>query len=414
MKNLKTKIVFTMMLLMLVALVPAVCAQGNDYSVTAEKAFEHANAYMLAFISTAADDYGKWEGASIDPKPMELYDINGQKLYYEFSVYKNSNLIGRIDISADKTLGSSLRRIEIDPKPYNAAEVMRKSIETSKTKYPTGKIVSTKLVVYDYPEIGAMTTVKDKTTGVEHRIFVDAYTLDVIPDKPTTEKENGVWSMYERVVKNKADENLKDWQSSEQFTKTLEQQANDIGININVPATEEDIKKLSNKISANSKIISPASSSYSVYWLPVSLYTQQKAYYCVPATAQMIAAYWGYSYTQDNIYKKMGGTNGDTTGIYPQKAASWYALSRNSGGLGATRSYLSSDRTIIKAKQEIDYGRPFSSHTLTHCRACKGYWVFYDGSGTDCIFLNDPAGSGSQYWEAISGSPEAQRIYVVF
>lgn len=103
----------------------------------------------------------------------------------------------------------------------------------------------------------------------------------------------------------------------------------------------------------------------------------------------------------------------DTTGIYPQKAASWYALSRNSGGLGATRSYKPSDRTITKAKQEIDYGRPFNSHTRYHCRACIGYWVFYDGSGTDCIFLNDPASSGP-YWESVSGSPESQRIYVVF
>jgi hypothetical protein len=409
----KTKIAFTIMLLMLVAFVPAVSAQGNDYSITTEKALEHANAYILAFIATAADDFGKWEGASIDPKPMELYDINGQKLYYEFSVYKNSNLIGRIDIGADKTLGSSLRRIEIDPKPYNAAEVMRKSIETSKNSYPTGEIKSTKMVVYDYPKIGAMTTVKDKTTGVEHRIFADAYTLDAISDKPATEKANGVWSMYEQVVKNKADENLKDWQKSDQLTKSVEQQANDVGININVPATGEDIKKLSNKLSANSKIILSASSS-SRYWLStVPLYHQEKAYYCIPATAQMIAAYWGYSYTQYNIYKKMGGINGDTTGIYPQKAAAWYVLSRNSGGLGATRSYLSSDLSFSKAKKEIDYGRPFSSHTRYHCRAGIGYWVFSDSSGTHySIYINDP--EGRIYWETLSGSPESKRIYVVF
>ena len=57
------------------ALIPAVSAQKEDnYSVTAEKAFEHANAQMISFIATDTD-FEKWEGASIDPKPLELYDI---------------------------------------------------------------------------------------------------------------------------------------------------------------------------------------------------------------------------------------------------------------------------------------------------------------------------------------------------
>jgi hypothetical protein len=108
------------MLLVCVLLVPAVSAQGNDYSVTAEKAFEHANAQMIHFIATNTDGFGSWIGASIDPKPLELYDPAGQKLYYQFSVYKNSNLIGRIDIGADKKLGQSVQLVELDPKPFDA------------------------------------------------------------------------------------------------------------------------------------------------------------------------------------------------------------------------------------------------------------------------------------------------------
>jgi hypothetical protein len=103
---------------------------------------------MMAFVATE-NETEKWEGASIDPKSLELYDISGQKLYYEFSVYKENNLISRIDIGANKTLGSALRRIEIDPKPYNVAEVIEKSIKTAKAKYPNGKIVSTNMVVYE-------------------------------------------------------------------------------------------------------------------------------------------------------------------------------------------------------------------------------------------------------------------------
>lgn len=223
-KNKLTIGVILLTMLVGMAFIPAVSAQTEDnYSVTADEAFEHANTRIIALIVTE-NNSEKWEGTSIDPKPLELYDISGQKLYYEFSVYNKNTLISRIDIGANKTLGSTLRRIEINPKPYNVAEVMEKSIETAKAKYPTGKIVSTNMVVYDYPNVGAMTTVKDKTTGVEHRIFVDAYTLEEVQDKPATKTELGVWSMYEQVSKDKVDENLKDWQKSEQFTKKLEQE----------------------------------------------------------------------------------------------------------------------------------------------------------------------------------------------
>ncbi|AKB29000.1 GTPases - Sulfate adenylate transferase subunit 1 [Methanosarcina siciliae T4/M] len=48
--------------------------------------------------------------------------------------------------------------------------------------------------------------------------------------------------MYEQVSKEKMDENLNDWQKSEQFTEKLEQEVNNIGIDISAPITEENIK----------------------------------------------------------------------------------------------------------------------------------------------------------------------------
>ena len=236
--------------------------------------------------------------------------------------------------------------------------------------------------------------------------------------------------MYEQVSKDKVDENLKDWQKSEQFTKKLEQEINDIGIDIGEPITEENIKKLGNKLNTSSKVIpSPYNSTVmptttdsstkallsdsTQVLLDVPLYGQEKNFYCVPATAKMIAAWHGYSYTQDYIYQKMGGTNGDVIGIGPTKAEEWYKLSRSEGGLGATRSYKTTTLSFTKAMSEIDYYRPFNSITSSHCRACAGYWVFYD-SADDCLLINDPWNGGTDYWEAVSGSPEGMRIYVIF
>jgi hypothetical protein len=129
---------------------------------------------------------------------LKLYDPNGQKLYYQFSVYKNNSLIGRVDVGANKTLGQSIQVIERTPVLYNTTEAVKKSIETARNKYPDGEIKSTEIVVYCYPDIGAMTVIKDRASGEELRVFVDAYTLEVIPDRPATETESGIWSIFER------------------------------------------------------------------------------------------------------------------------------------------------------------------------------------------------------------------------
>jgi hypothetical protein len=163
-KKLGVGSLFVTMVLVSILFIPTVSAQKNDYSVTAEKAYEHANAQMIQFVATNTEYFENWTEASIDQKPLELYDINGQKLFYRFSVYKAKKLIGAIDVCADKTLGPSIYDIAFDPQPYKAAEAMKKSKEIAKKNYSTGKISSTLMVVYSYPRVGAMTVVKDKAT----------------------------------------------------------------------------------------------------------------------------------------------------------------------------------------------------------------------------------------------------------
>jgi hypothetical protein len=235
-----TGVMLLAVLLVAISLVPAVSAQNEtNYSVTEEVAFEHANAQIINFIADGGE-FEEWKGASIDPKPLELYDPNGQKLYYQFSVYKNNSLIGRVDVGANKTLGQSIQVIELTPVLYNTNKAMKKSIETARNEYPDGEIKSTEMVVYCYPSIGTMTVIKDRASGKEHRIFVDAYTLEVIPDRPATEIESGIWSIFDQRLQNGVEGNLKSWQASDQLVKSIEQEVASKGICISVPVTLDD------------------------------------------------------------------------------------------------------------------------------------------------------------------------------
>lgn len=389
------------LLTMLVSMVfiPAVSAQKEDnYSVTAEEALDHANAHMIYFIATSTPGFENWVEVSINPKPLELYDPSGQKLYYQFSVYKNTSLIGRIDIGADKKMGHSVQLVELDSKPFDATEAMKKSIEIAKNEYPNGKIESTQLVVYDYPAIGAMTVVKDKTTGDEYRIFVDVYTLEVIPDEPATETKRGVWSIYEQRLKNGIDKNLKNWQESDNLTKSIEQAATNKGVNINVAVTEDNIKKFSGDTVTVTTTIEKDLGSPTVY-------LQTKNYYCQPTSAQMLTKYYrGTKPSQDSIYSMMGGVAPD--GINNTQALVYY---KASNGLNKPNAYSSSDVTFSKAVTEINNYRPFKSGTGTHARVCRGYKQV-DSEQYLRICDPSPTSLGMAYWELIGS--ENNRIYV--
>jgi len=393
-----TGILILAMLLVGIALIPAASAQEEkDYSVNVEKAFEHANAHMIHFIATNTPGFENWTEASIDPKPLELYDPTGQKLYYQFSVYKNSSLIGRIDIGADKKMGHSVQLVELDSKPFDATEAMKKSIEIAKNEYPDGKIKSTQMVAYDYPAIGAMTIVKDKTTGDEHRIFVDVYTLEVIPDEPATETEPGIWSIYEQRLKNGIDKNLKNWQESDNLTKSIEQAATNKGVNINVAVTEDNIKKLSGDTTIVADTVQKD--------LSVTIYLQNTYYYCQPATAQMLTKYYnGVKPSQDSIYQMMGGVA--PNGVTNDQALIYY---KSSSGMNKPNSYKSTDVTFDKAVSEINNYRPFKSGTATHARVCRGY---KQTDSEQYLRIGDPyyTSLGMAYWELIGS--ETNRIYV--
>lgn len=396
-------------LMVSMVLIPAVSAQKEDnYSVTAEEAFKHANANMISFIAAKAPNFENWTGASVDPKPLELYDPNGKKLFYRFSVYKENKLIGTIDVCADKTLGPSIYDIVFDPEPYKAAEAIKKSIEIAKSEYSDGKIKSTNLVVYSYPSIGAITVVKDKTTGVEHRIFVDAYSLNKVEDKPAMETKPGVWSIYDKILTNGKENNLKEWQKSDELAKSIEQAAANKGVNINAAVTGENIKKLS----SDAIVLG----SFTGKILDINGIGQERDVFCGPACIRMVCKYSNKPTpipTQDKIYRGDGLWSWDPASIYTSGLSADDIVKWATYRWGKTGTIATSFSNSV-AISEIENNRPFFSMIPNHFRLCRGYIVQH---GYTYLRLNDPMPVGSTYGnsgllERTYGSSEMKRVYV--
>jgi hypothetical protein len=312
------------------------------------------------FSAIGALEFEDWKDADIDPQPVEFYDIDGKKLHYLFSVYDSKQLIGRIEVNANKTLGYPVQAFEFDPRPFDQNKAMEKSIEIANDKYPSGEIQSTRMVVYSYPKFGAMSLVIDKATGNKHRVIVDAYSFELIPDKEPTENEPGIWSVYDSISENKAGKNVARWDSSSEVIELMQQPYTD---------AQKDLSRIGSKE------------------LDVPLYGQEENYYCAPATAQMIAKYYGVTHTQDYIF---GVMDGDTGGCSYSEQLDYY---KASNGLDKDGSYYDSTPDFNDVVSEINSGRPLRSGVTGHARACIGYQDY----GIRYISINDP-------WPVNSGS----------
>jgi len=281
----------------------------NNY-VLKEKAREHATVTMLEFVlaGTPGLEDEDWKGATINPEPLTIYDINGKKLYYQFSVEKDGETVGEIKTAASKVLGASVCTIGLSPRAWDPDIALKKAKEIAKKQYEGAEITSTTLVCYGYPKIGVMVKLHDPKTGEEQRLFIDASDYSVVQDRmpePEPELEGpGVWSLYESIPKEEWAQRISDWEVDDKHAREVIAKAHYAGIDISKSLSEKELETL------REALASPR--SYKVL-SGFHLFGQETSYYCAPATGQMIADYYDVSHTQDHIADEMGTTTSGTS-----------------------------------------------------------------------------------------------------
>ncbi|KKG16107.1 hypothetical protein EO98_13425, partial [Methanosarcina sp. 2.H.T.1A.6] len=229
-----------------------------------------------------------------------------------------------------------------------------------------------------------------------------------VEDKPATETKPGVWSLYDKILTYGKENNLKEWQKSDELAKFIEQAAANKGVNINATVTEENIKKISDDVVVRS--------SFTGKILDINGIGQEDNVYCGPACIQMLCVYYNNPNpvpSQETIYLGDGLWSWDpdsigTSGLSADNIVEWAEDKWEKTGTITNRLYNSD------AISEIENERPFFSMIPGHFRLCKGYIV---QDGYTYLRLNDPEPTGSTYGnpgllERTYGSSEIQRIYV--
>jgi len=359
MKLRKLSLVLLALLLAAMAMVPMVSA-ANNYSkekftladsntIPKEVAYKNAMKTMQEFTSSGALN-PKWDGATLDPKPLEIYDLNGAILTYQFTAEKGGMKIGVVDASASKVVGGPVLSIDMNPTNIDGKKIDSKIEEIRNKKYSDYSLLSKKIVSYQYPKLGVLVIFSNPKTGDIKRIIIDTNNYSVVPEeKSRIEGEPGAWSYYDEMSVNQMKENLQ------------------MGANL---------QKLN---------VTPKYASQKI--LSFTRYSQTSENWCAVTVAQMISQKYGYSRNQQAIANVMG--NGGGQGSTPSMELSYYQSSISSGGLNKTNSIdvYSSSANWYNAADEIDGGRPLKVGNMGHARAIAGYKI---ENGINYLYIYDP------------------------
>ena len=392
-KGMQLGAVLVAMLIVSMAFVSAVSAKNESDIVTnnyvgIEKTREHATIALSEFVTAGSPGIkgADWKGAKINPEPLTIYDINGKRLFYQYSVEKEGKSIGSIKTSASKVLGSSIVTIGLKPLALDSDVALQMAKNNAKENYKDSEITSTTLVSYSYPKIGIMVQLRDIKTNKEQRMFIDAYDYSNIPDRMPGDNGFGVWSLYESITEEEKVKRISAWEENDKKFREIAE------------------KKVSNGNDSSKTVVTTQSISKI---LDVTLFAQEQSNYCAPAVGQMIADYHGVSHTQTYIAGRMHTTSNGTN------ITNQVGYYRNDLGMTNSNAYSVFWSDMVNM---INADRPFDSLIMnsagSHTRTVAGYYE----SGFKLIGIYDPypVNQGDAYWEDFDfwNLDEHRNIYV--
>ena len=167
--------------------------------VSDKKAREHVK-FTLIKNWIGVRGFEDWFKVQLEEKPLIIYDLNGQTLFYEYQVTLENNTVGLVKASASKVLGSPVPQIQLGPRRWTPEVAIRNARERAKKLYPTAKISQTEFVCYSYPKIGVKVDLMGSKQDPKSVIF-DVASTDLV-DRFGSDELLGFtsWSFYDEIA----------------------------------------------------------------------------------------------------------------------------------------------------------------------------------------------------------------------
>lgn len=379
----------------------------NPDFISREEAYANALIEAAKFMLSESTEPLRKNTTSLNSKALEIYDINGSLLFYDFAIESGKTQIGTVRSIANKSIGTPVISIRYGPQKWNLLVSKRAISEILTKKYPKYKVGKTVLVCYSYPKLGLQVSLTNEKESIS--LIFDVANFDIIAGKPEKENIEGAyaWSFLDSIDKRAKASGLKRYSKAAEVTKAVfkKEPGPDI-YRITDLYQVASLSKLAFKTRNVKKIQfcthyrhDEAGSHHCFI-----LHAQQVNDYCSVATCQMILCYYRYYYSQNEIAPSLGYSAGG--GCPADVSAGYEALSNNH--LKATYDPAP---TWNKARDQINLLQPMKSGVPGHARAIAGYssniFAILGDSTTDKkLYVYDPwpwnadlKAGGDIYWE---------------
>jgi hypothetical protein len=385
-----------LLLLSVVCILPASASiddkiiEKNYVSIKEAEMHAKTALYDFLLIGAPGSNPTDWTNATVNSDPLIIYDTNGKKLFYQFTVESNGINIGAIKVAASKVLGDPIRTIEF----YSEDWDMKKEVENTKKliakDHKNVNVTSSKVVCDSYPKIGIMVDMQESESKEEKNKLFDFSGSEIV-DKSVNDTNSSevadAWSLYAEIPEKEIEERLVAWDEyDERATKIADNNFKGDEVQLKIVGVQKT--------------------------LPFTRYAQQNYYYCAPATGKMIANFYEVTHTQTYIAGIMLVVMGLGTSVTDQ--LEYY---EDSDGLDKDGSYIDYSPTWTEAKTEIDNNRPLATLISGHVRACAGYCQGADGNYY--LYIYDPWSlnfgndyRGGIYWEDWDSITHSHHIVV--
>jgi hypothetical protein len=370
-----------------------------------DELLEHVAMLVLRNSTAKVPFLERWSEAGLDKMPLEIFDLNGQPLFFDFTIKKGSEIYGTARAVASRVLGTSVLAYELGPRSWSPDSALKKLTLMVKKELPRSKILGTKLVCYSYPKLGFMFDVVNEQKG-KSRLIYDVAALSRIPEatevRASTEGAYA-WSFYGALTENIRAANIEKHESINSWRMAIPKRLRTDLVRARTfkPYGDRIICPFKLNVSKQLQYCTHYNSTEARSHHCFSLHGQQVNDYCAVATAQMVLCYYRYYYAQTDIAPKLGYNPG---GCPADQSGGYESLSNNH--LDAT---YDSAPTWETARDQIDLLHPFKSGISGHARACAGYsyvWWLCTKTKDRMLYIYDPWPwnadyklGGAVYWE---------------
>jgi hypothetical protein len=344
---------------------------------------ESARRYSQSLVKIITSfDQGISSGEiTVGPDPLEVFDLSGVPLFYDFTLLADGEPAGHVRAAADRRVGAAVVALERRPRRWDAGEALSRAVDRAQADNPQAEVAreSARVVCYSYPKLAVQVGSKlyDVASGEEVPVGGLSGQVSAIP----------------------------------YLTRFTDVAARVSAFEADAAALEEAAKAVT-----EIPVILPIIRFSGQVWLApecqdilaVPLLGQITSYNCVPASAEMILDHYGWNYTQDEIAQAMGTTAANGTYYNPGVVQGIATLTKNSMTPAEPDTNWTRPAQWGLMVGEIDANRPVFTQMPHHYRVCVGYSQILI---MQFLHIHDPwppntnvCQGGADYWENWSGT----------